>query len=208
MPQWVWPRRSWLYKTAKCKRRADGGGPLVCPAKSTTAALALDGTPCRLQRARPHRQTPALPQRARLTATETLANFRGRITPVVVQSGPRPHRHPGQPSHGADTDHPAPAETVRPGPRRAGRGENPNPARTPHMRVQLKTHSTATVSSGCQRRPERIFTGSRSIMRIGRSLWPRHQRRWLTSCVRPLPGPKITAAAARYGPQLPGPVPG
>jgi hypothetical protein len=52
------------------------------------------------------------------TAIETLRSLSvtGRITPVVVQSGPRPHRYPGQPdtrlvqAMARTSDHPAPAE--------------------------------------------------------------------------------------------------
>jgi hypothetical protein len=52
-------------------------------------------------------------------ATETLRliSVTGRIMPVVVQSGPRPHRFPGQPNQLAQAmartpDQPAPAELL------------------------------------------------------------------------------------------------
>ena len=51
------------------------------------------------------------------TATQTLRGISvtGRITPVVAQSGPRPHRYPGQPHRlvqamARTPEHPAPAE--------------------------------------------------------------------------------------------------
>ena len=70
------------------------------------------------------------------TATATLhaISVTGRITPVVVQSGPRPHRYPGQPTpsvgtgHGADTGASgAGGASVRPHPRGARRGEAKTP---------------------------------------------------------------------------------
>ena len=92
-----------------------------------------DGTPCRLLRQGPHRQTPDLPVRPARSSivTETLhvISVTGRILPVVVQSGPRPHRYPGQPprvgtGHGADiASSGAGGASVRPRPRGAGRGE-------------------------------------------------------------------------------------
>jgi transposase len=98
-------------------------------------------------------RTPAMSSTA--TTTRHAISVTGRITPVVVQSGPRPHRYPGQPHRlvqamARTPDHPAPAEHpedlthVGPGAERP----EPKPRKgTPHERV-TKTHSTATVQRG------------------------------------------------------------
>ena len=118
---------------------------------------APDGTPCRLVgKGRIDKHWCALTPVVSSTATTTrpAISVTGRITPVVAQSGPRPHRYPGQPHRlvqamARTPDHPAPAEHpedlthVGPG---AARPE-PKPRKgTPHEWV-TKTHSTATVSA-------------------------------------------------------------
>src|SRR5271157_3206979 len=99
-----------------------------------------------------------------------LISVTGRITPVVVQSGPRPHRYPGQPPQwlaqavARTPDHPAPAElpevltSMRPEAVRL----KPKPRKgTPRERV-TKTHSTATVprsrSTRCSNRAPNRWT--------------------------------------------------
>src|ERR1700758_1357345 len=81
-----------------------------------------------------------------------LISVTGRITSVVVQSGPRPHRHPGQlkrlvQAMARTPDHPAPAELPK-APTHVGPGTarpEPKPRKgTPRERV-TKTRSTAMV---------------------------------------------------------------
>ncbi len=63
-----------------------------------------------------------------------------------------------------------------------------------------KTHSTATLSSRCQRRPLHLIEIDQVI---GHHWRPRHRYRWLTSCVRP-PRRCITATAGTGHRDLPG----
>jgi putative transposase len=78
-----------------------------------------DGTACRLIGKDRIDKELVCPSRGKsLTVTGTLRaiSVTGRITPVVAQSGPRPHRFPGQPHRrlvqamARTSDHPAPAE--------------------------------------------------------------------------------------------------
>ena len=98
----------------------------------------------------------------------------GRITPVVAQSGPRPHRFPGQPHRwlvqamARTPDHPAPAELLL-DPAPAGpEAERPKPKPrkgTPRERV-TKTHSPATV---VQSQGHRMLQTARRAVKPGQS---------------------------------------
>ena len=86
-------------------------------------------------------------------STRPAISVTGRITPVVAQSGPRPHRFPGQPHRwlvqamARTPDHPAPAELLLVPAPAGPEAERPKPKPrkgTPRERV-TKTHSMATV---------------------------------------------------------------
>jgi putative transposase len=106
------------YKTAR------HGGTLVVADRWFTSSqihhgcTQPDGTPCRLigthrmdkQLVCPQTGEPAVSTRPATSAT-------GRVTPVVAQSGPQPHRFPGQPDRlvqamAPTPDHPAPTELL------------------------------------------------------------------------------------------------
>jgi putative transposase len=80
---------------------------------------APDGTPCRLLghgRIDKLLVCPLTGESSTVTSTLHVISATGRITPVVAQPGPRPHRYPGQPhlrlvqAMARTPDHPAPAE--------------------------------------------------------------------------------------------------